>query len=456
MEKFDLIVIGSGSGLDVAIAAAEYGLKVAIIEKGPLGGTCLNRGCIPSKMLIHSADVMECIQRAQLFGVEVNEYKINFKSIVDRVLKEVDFDSQRIERSLERIKNPLLFKEECKFIAYKTLKVGEKIIWANKILIASGSRPKIPNIDGLKESGFITSDEALRLKVQPKALTIIGGGYIAVELAHFFGALGTKINIVQKHSTLIPNEDEELSKRFSEIFSMKYNVHLDSFPINVSKKDGEFKVTIKNMKENQIKVLYSDQLLVAAGRIPNSDMLDVGKTGVKVNDAGNVLTDEFLETSVKGIFALGDVVGRYPFKHNANLEAGYALHNIINYKNKKAVDYNAIPHAIFSSPQIASVGYTEQQLKAKNIHYLVGRASYTDTAMGLAIEDRNGFVKLLIDGHSNTILGCHILGTNASILIHEILVAMRTGSASINSIRQTVHIHPSLSEVVQKAALHIH
>ena len=456
MEKFDLIVIGSGSGLDVAIAAAEYGLKVAIIEKGPLGGTCLNRGCIPSKMLIHSADVMECIQRAQLFGVEVNEYKINFKSIVDRVLKEVDFDSQRIESSLERIENPLLFKEECKFIAYKTLKVGEKIIWANKILIASGSRPKIPNIDGLKESGFITSDEALRLKVQPKALTIIGGGYIAVELAHFFGALGTKINIVQKHSTLIPNEDEELSKRFSEIFSMKYNVHLDSFPINVSKKDGEFKVTIKNMKENQIKVLYSDQLLVAAGRIPNSDMLDVGKTGVKVNDAGNVLTDEFLETSVKGIFALGDVVGRYPFKHNANLEAGYALHNIINYKNKKAVDYNAIPHAIFSSPQIASVGYTEQQLKAKNIHYLVGRASYTDTAMGLAIEDRNGFVKLLIDGHSNTILGCHILGTNASILIHEILVAMRTGSASINSIRQTVHIHPSLSEVVQKAALHIH
>jgi len=456
LEKFDLIVIGSGSGLDVAVAAAEYGLKVAIIEKGPLGGTCLNRGCIPSKMLIHSADVMECIQRAQLFGVEVNEYKINFKSIVDRVLKEVDFDSQRIESSLERIKNPLLFKEECKFIAYKTLKVGEKIIWANKILIASGSRPKIPNIDGLKESGFITSDEALRLKVQPKALTIIGGGYIAVELAHFFGALGTKINIVQKHSTLIPNEDEELSKRFSEIFSMKYNVHLDSFPINVSKKDGEFKVAIKNMKENQIKVLYSDQLLVAAGRIPNSDMLDVGKTGVKVNDTGNVLTDEFLETNVKGIFALGDVVGRYPFKHNANLEAGYALHNIINYKNKKAVDYTAIPHAIFSSPQIASVGYTEQQLKAKNIHYLVGRASYTDTAMGSAIEDRNGFVKLLIDGHSNTILGCHILGTNASILIHEILVAMRTGSASINSIRQTVHIHPSLSEVVQKAALHIH
>ncbi|MGB9615321.1 MAG: dihydrolipoyl dehydrogenase family protein [Fervidobacterium sp.] len=456
MEKFDLIVIGSGSGLDVAVAAAEYGLKVAIIEKGPLGGTCLNRGCIPSKMLIYSADVMECIQRAQPFGIEVNEYKINFKSIVDRVSKEVDFDSQRIESSLERIKNPLLFKEKCKFIAYKTLKVGEKIIWANKILIASGSRPKIPNIDGLKESGFITSDEALRLKVQPKALTIIGGGYIAVELAHFFGALGTKINIVQKHSTLIPNEDEELSKRFSEIFNMKYNVHLDSFPINVSKKDGEFKVTIKNIKENQIKVLYSDQLLVAAGRIPNSDMLDVGKTDVKVNDAGNVLTDEFLETNVKGIFALGDVVGRYPFKHNANLEAGYALHNIINYKNKKAVDYTAIPHAIFSSPQIASVGYTEQQLKAKNIHYLVGRASYTDTAMGSAIEDRNGFVKLLIDGHSNTILGCHILGTNASILIHEILVAMRTGSASINSIRQTVHIHPSLSEVVQKAALYLH
>src|SRR5919202_5341764 len=243
LQKFDLIVIGSGSGLDVANAAYQHGLRVAVIEKGKMGGTCLNRGCIPSKLLIHSADVAETIKSAHLFGLKVEGFSVDFHSIVEHVNGIVDLQSEKIRKSFEGRENPKLFANECKFVGEKIIYVegdgsghhnsndngnDEKaiMITADKILLASGTRPRIPEIDGLKESGYITSDEALRLNKQPKVLTIIGGGYIACELAHFFGTLGTKINIIQRREVLIPQEDEDISKRFTEIFSKKYNVLL--------------------------------------------------------------------------------------------------------------------------------------------------------------------------------------------------------------------------------------
>lgn len=220
MEKFDLIVIGSGSGLDVANAAAETGLKVAIIEKYKLGGTCLNQGCIPSKLLIHSADIIEMIKGADTFGISVKDYSIDFQKIVNRVNKIVDNDANKIKKGLQESKNPRLFLEECKFIGRekKIAISNDDIITADKILIASGTRPFIPKIKGLENIEYMTSNEALRLKQQPKTLTIIGGGYIACELGHFFGSLGTKINIIQRNELLIPNEDTDISTKFRDIF----------------------------------------------------------------------------------------------------------------------------------------------------------------------------------------------------------------------------------------------
>ena len=183
--------------------------------------------------------------------------------------------------------------------------------------------------------------------------------------------------------------------------------------------------------------------------------LDVAKTGVKTDEKGYIITDEYLETNIKDIYSLGDAVGHYLFKHAANLEAEYVLNNLQHPKKKLPVDYKAMPHAIFTSPQIAGVGKTEQELKASEAHYLVGRYSYIDTAMGDAIQDRTGFVKFLVDPHTNEILGCHILGTEASILIHEVLVAMKSGNGSIDNITRTVHIHPALNEVVQRAAFNL-
>jgi mycothione reductase len=460
-EKFDLIVIGSGSGLDVANAAAsQHGLKVAIIEKDKMGGTCLNRGCIPSKLLIHSADVAEVIKNAGIFGIKVDGFSVDFEKIVERVNTITDSHSAAIRKSYENSDNPKLFAKECRFVGKKMIALGgtnvndEVIITAENILIASGTRPKIPKIKGLQESGYITSDESLRLKRQPRTLTFIGGGYITCELAHFYGSLGTEINIIQIEEVLIPKEDKEISHKFTEVFSKKYNVYLGYDVKLVFKDDSNiFHIVAKNKFSGKKLELNSEQLLIAVGRVPNSDSLDIIKTDVKLDENGFILVDQYLETNIKGIFALGDVVGHYQFKHNANNEARYAYHNMLVPDTKKVpVDYTAMPHAIFSSPQVAGVGFTEQQLSIKGIDYQKSIYPYIRTGMGEAIEDRDGFVKFLVSRNDKKILGCHIIGTDASTLIHEVLVAMKAGDGSVQSITKTIHIHPALSEVIARAA----
>lgn len=454
MREFDLIVIGSGSGLDVAVAAANYGKKVAIVERGPLGGTCLNKGCIPSKMLIHSADVMETIRSSSDFGIEINGYSVDFHSIVKRVTDEVDGESKQIEESLKASENPVLFKSDCKFVGDKEVQVDSGTITAEKILIAAGSRPKIPEIDGLASTPFITSEEALRMQAQPKSMIILGGGYIAAEMAHFFGSLGTKIAIVQRKKYLVPGEDEEVSQEFTSAFGKKYDLYTEFEPTSVVYEGGAFSVKIKNVVEKEV-VLNAEALLVAVGRVPNSDTLDLDKTGVRTDTKGYIITDNYLETTMPGIFALGDIVGRYPFKHSANLEAEYALQNILMPDQKVPVDYSAMPHAIFSSPQIAGVGKTEQDLKREGIDYLVSKWRYQDSGMGQAIRDNTGFVKLLLNKKDLAILGCHIMGTDASIMIHEVVVAMKCGNASVFNILNAVHVHPALPEVIKRAASNI-
>jgi mycothione reductase len=467
MQKFDLIVIGGGSGLDVATSAAQHGLAVAVVEKDRMGGTCLNRGCIPSKLLIHSADIIETIKQAAKFGIVISGYTVEFQKIIQRVNDFTDHESDEIRNAFEGVKNPKLFSKECKFIRPKTIKLidnpndndnEQNILAGEKILIAAGTRPRIPSIAGLEETDYITSDQALRLKYQPATLTIIGGGYVACEMAHFFGALGTKINIIQIEDVLLPNEDEDISQNFTQFFSKKYNVFLGYETEYVSKinDNGSKKFYVQAKKKSESLELVSDQLLIAAGRMPNSDTLNLDKTGVEVDDKGNIKTDMYLETNINGIFALGDVVGRYLFKHSANHEAKYAYNNIIHHDNKIPVDYTAMPHAIFTSPQVAGVGFTEQKLKNQNqMQYVKSIYPYINTAMGKAVDDQDGFVKFLVDKGSRKILGCHIIGEQASILIHEVLVAMMSDdnhSGTIDSIARTIHVHPALSEVVVRAA----
>ncbi len=445
MQKFDLIVIGAGSGLDVAAAAASRGMNVAIVEEGPMGGTCLNRGCIPTKILIHSADVVRTIKEAGRFGIDVKGYSVDFGKVMARS-RTVDAEAAQIEANLRKITNVTLFRERGEFIGPNSLKVGSSEISAEKIVIAAGTRPSVPPIEGLGNVPYMTSDEALRVEKLPEKLIIIGGGYIACELAHFFGSMGSKIQILQRNVKLLPDEDGEISQKFTELFSKQYPVKLGFAVKKAEKKDG--KIIVYGADGTSYE---GTDLLIATGRVPNSDILHVGKAGIRVNKHGYIETDEYMETNVPGVWALGDIAGKYLFKHSANLEAEYVTIALLTPGHKHKVDYTAMPHAVFSHPQVAGVGATEEELKEKGIDFLVGKYMYEGTGMGEALAEKDGYVKFLVD-YEGKILGCHIIGPEASTLLHEVLVAMKAGSGTVNDIVNTVHIHPALSEVVQRGA----
>lgn len=448
MPNFDLIVIGSGSGLEISSEAAEMGLSVAVVENGPFGGTCLNRGCIPSKMLIHCADVMETIQRSEIFGIKAKVESVDWKAIIRRVYDEIDADAQSIEDGNRESPNISVYKGTGRFVGEKTLEVNGERISAETVLIAAGTRPSIPDIPGLQEVPHITSDEALRLSEQPKRLAIIGGGYIAAEMAHFFGALGTEVTIIHRRPLLLREEDQQVAKKFTEVFQRKFKMLLSAETTRVSQNNAGINLDVS--VNGGVEKVTADTLLFATGRIPNTDLLDVQATGVEFDQRGFIETDEYLETGVPGIWALGDIVGEYLLKHSANLEAAYAANNMFNPDDKVPVDYHAMPHAIFSSPQVAWVGVTEEEAKEQELDYTSATYDYFDTAYGSSIDDRDGFVKVLAHPHTREILGCHIIGSEASILIQEAVNAMRA-RLSVDFLTQSIYVHPALPEVVQRA-----
>ncbi len=444
MKKFDVLVVGSGAGLEVASFAAEKGLSVAIVEEGPLGGTCLNRGCIPSKMLIHSADVVETIKSSEKFGVKSKIENIDFSSIVKRVSEVVDTDSAGIEKSIRESGNPTLYKMRGRFIGPKQMQVGSEQIEADKVFIVGGTRPSIPPLPGLDSTPYLDSTKALRLEKQPEHLVVIGGGYIAAELAHFFGSLGTKVTILVRGNAMLSNEDEEIAAWFTKEFSKKHKILFNVEAEAVSYQNDKFLIKLKGDGGK----LETDQLLVATGRTPNTDILDVKRSGVEVDDKGYIKVNEYLETNVSGIWAFGDIIGILPFRHTANDQVGFAIRNAFTDK-KVPMDYFAIGHAVFSSPQVGRVGKTEQELKKEGTAYKVGRAELKDTGMGGALQE-NGLAKVLTDESGEKILGVHIVGHQASILIHEAIVAMKS-NGTVKAITNSVYIHPALPEWLQRA-----
>ncbi|MDY6789426.1 MAG: dihydrolipoyl dehydrogenase [Candidatus Nanohaloarchaea archaeon] len=448
MEEFDCIVLGAGSGLTVASQYANRGKQVAVVEPGPMGGTCLNRGCIPSKMLIHHADVAKTIKESEKFHIDSSFEGLDFSAITSEVSETVDEDAESIERGIKKSDNHTLYKTEGKFVDNKVIEVDEEKITADQIVIAAGTRPMVPPIEGLDEVDYITSKEALRLEEQPEELVIIGGGYIATELAHFYGSLGTDISIIEMGDSLVGREDREVSEKFTEMFSEKYDVNLGLKASKVEEEQDKIKVTAED-KEGNTKEFSGDELLVAAGRVPNTDNLKLEEnTDIETDERGFVETDRTLETGVEGVYALGDIAGNWAFKHSANLEAEYVVRNAL-FDQEKEPDYTAMPHAIFSDPEVSGVGKTEQELEEEGAEYSVGKYPYKKTGRGMALKEE-GFVKVLADPDGN-ILGCHIIGPHASSILHEVLVAMRHGSGKISDIKNTIHIHPALNEVVERA-----
>ena len=448
MKTFDIMVIGSGSGLEISAEAEERGLSVAVVEPGPFGGTCLNRGCIPSKMLIHCADVMETIKKADQFGIKASVESVDWPFIIRRVFDEIDREAQGIEEGNRHAANITVYKGSGRFVGEKILEVNGERIKAETVVVAAGTRPSIPEVPGLHDVPYVTSDEVMRLSEQPRRLIIVGSGYIAAEMAHFFGSLGTDVTIVHLRPMLLREEDEQVAARFTEVYQRKYTLLLNTQVSRAYLKGDSIALDIT--ADGGSGSIEADALLLATGRIPNTDQLEVGNTGLEVDERGFIKTNGYLETGISGIWALGDIVGKYLLKHSANLEASYVAQNIFNPDRRVAVDYHAMPHAIFASPQVAGVGLTEQEARERSIHYIAATYDYSNTAYGSSINDRDGFVKVLAHPHSGGILGCHIIGSEASILIQEVVNAMRL-KLTTYAITQSIYVHPALPEVVQRA-----
>ncbi len=449
-DHYDLIVVGSGAGNSVAVSLAQAGWKVALIEQGPIGGTCLNRGCIPSKIIIHSAEVVETIKSAEKFGIRAHIDSINFEAVIKRASQHVDEESHNMEQGLENWDKIDLVQGAAHFVGPKNIRVGGREIRAGKILIAAGARPTIPPIEGLESVEYLTSTEALRLTKQPKSMIIIGGGYIAAELGFFYAALGTQVTIVGLDKLMIAREDADVAELFTKKFGRYAKLLLGHKVTKIHQdRDSHKLVHVASDSGHQVK-LKAEALLVAVGIRPNSDTLEVEKAGIKIDQRGYIETNQFLETNIEGVWALGDIIGKAPFRHGANWEANHVIHNLSS-KHRHGVDYSVMPHAIFSSPQVAGVGLTELQAREQKIDYQVRRRDYGQIAMGKTLEQHDGFAKFIIDKKHDKIIGAHIIGPHASILIHEVVVAMKSAGGKVSAIRDAIHIHPALSELIDRA-----
>ena len=451
-KHYDVIVIGSGGGSKITRPAAALGYKVAIIENGFLGGTCLNHGCIPSKMVIHPADMLAEFDEAYRFEFsDISKPKIKFEELITRVTTSITKDSNSIKPLYDNIDNITLYQESASFLDTHTLKVGKHTLTSDKIFIVAGARAHIPNIPGLKGTPYFTYKEALRNTTLPKKMIIVGGGYIAVELGYFYGMMGCEVSFLVRNR-MIKNEDHEVIDAFEKEFSKRFAVHFKSKPLSVNYENNTFTVDIDS--NGNRKQLQADALFIATGVTPNTDTLNVHKAGINVDEKGFIPVNNKFETNCKHIWAFGDIIGEHLFRHAANYQGEYLFNHV--FKNQVApIKYPPMPHAIFTNPQVAGVGPTENELKEKNIDYVVGKNDYNQSAMGMALLSNHGFAKLLFDKQTHQLLAAHIIGKEASNMIHMAIAYIKM-KATLEDMLDTIYIHPALPEIVRNAVRKAH
>jgi len=455
MEEYDIIAIGTGSAMNIisAVSNSNPELKIAVIDKDEPGGICLTKGCIPTKILLYPAEVIRTIQRAKIFGVDVNIKKIDFKFVMERMREIIGEDMRNIKEGLSQTPDLDYYHETAEFIDNYTLQVGDKKIKGKQILLCTGSKPTIPNIEGLDKIDYHTSDSILQISDLPGSICIVGGGYIAAEYGHFFSAMGSNVSIIGRNPQFLPQEEPEVSALAKKELGKHMMVYTDSEVREVEKEsDGRVKITAVNRETNEKVEVVADELFIAAGRSSNADILHPEKSGVSTDEDGWILTNAKMETSKKNIYAFGDANGKYLFKHAANYESQVAYYNAIHNRGYEA-SYHAIPSAVFTDPEIASVGMGEKEAidEFGKEEVLVGFQRYQDTAKGIAMALKDFFVKIIVKKESMEILGAHIIGPFASVLIQEIINLMYTPERSAVPIFQGMHIHPALNEVVERA-----
>ncbi|MFW9924502.1 MAG: dihydrolipoyl dehydrogenase [Candidatus Thorarchaeota archaeon] len=456
MKEYDIIAIGTGSAMNIITGVMDNNpdMKIAVIDKDEPGGICLTKGCIPTKILLYPAEIIRTVQQAKKFGIDADIKKIDFKQIMNRMRDIIGHDMQNIKQGLSSAKELDFYNATAEFIDDYTLQVGNEKIKGKTILLCTGSKPTIPKIDGLDKVDYHTSDSILYIKDLPEIITIIGGGYIAAEYGHFFSSMGAKVIILGRNKQFLPQEEPEVSALAKKELSKHMTIYTNHEVKKVEKlKDGKIKTIAINRETKKEFEVISSEILVATGRSSLSDILHPEKSGIKTDKNGWIIVNEFLETTKSNIWAFGDAIGKYLFKHAANYESQIVYYNAI-LKKETPVDFHAIPHAVFTDPEVAGVGLGEKQAIEKfgKDNVIIGFQRFQDTAKGLAMDVEDFFVKIIVERESMDIVGAHIIGPFASVLIQEIINIMYTDERSVFTLMRSMHIHPALNEVVERAA----
>ncbi len=455
MKTYDLIVIGTGSAMNVvdAMLRSRPNMKIAVIDKDEPGGICLTRGCIPSKILLYPAELVRLIEKGRELGVSCNEIRVDFRAIMERMRSLIGKDISQIKYALENSENIDYYRDIAEFVAPYTIKVAGEVITSKTIFLCTGSKPIIPRIEGIEKIGYLTSDTILALNDLPKSIAIVGGGYIAAEYGHFLSSMGSQVTIIGRNAQFLHDEEPEIARvvqrELGKHIKIITNHEVTKAELNGSKK----LLTAKDRSNGNTISIEADEILIAAGRGPLNDILHPERAKIETDSEGWIKVNEYLETSQPGIWAIGDADGKYLFKHVANYESEVLYYNAV-LKRRVKVDYRAVPHAVFTHPEVAAVGMKEAEAISRygKENILIGFYKYEDTAKGEAMAAKDYFVKIIVKADDYTILGAHIVGNDASVLIHDIIVAMYSHEGSIMPIMDSMFIHPALNEVVQRAA----
>ena len=457
-DKFQAVVIGGGPGGYVcAIRLAQLGLKTACVEsRGSLGGTCLNVGCIPSKSLLNLSEEFHKVKNLSNKGIEVGEVKLNLDKMMKSKEKAVTVLTKGVEFLLKKNKVTYYkgvgsFKSKNE-ISIKGTDNNETLIFSEKVIIATGSVPvALPGIS-FDEKIIVSSTGVLKLDKVPKKLMVVGGGYIGLEMGSVWSRLGSEVHVVEFLDHITPGMDKEISNEFMKILKKQgIKFHMQHKVEKITKKNSSATVLTMD-KDGNTKDFDCDVVLVSVGRKPNTEGLNLEKIGLNLDDKNRIQTDKNFKTNLENIYAIGDVITGPMLAHKAEDEGIAVAENIAGQSGH--VNYDTIPGVIYTTPEVASIGKTEEQLKESNIKYKIGKFSFMANSRAKAIDDTEGFVKILADEKTDKVLGAHLIGPHAGELIAEIGVAMEFGASS-EDIARTCHAHPTFSEAVKEAALSV-
>ncbi len=449
-KKVDLAVLGGGpAGYVASIRASKIGLKTAVIEKDYPGGVCLNCGCIPTKTLYHTALVLDEVKKAKNFGIDVSLPRLNFEKAMARKNEIIKMQRKALEFYFKK-NNIELIKGIGKIVSASSIEIRNSgsqniSVEAKNIIIATGSSAANVEPFDLSEDGIVDNAGMLSVKEIPQSLLIIGGGVVGCEFANIFSSFGTKVTIVEILPGILSTEDEEVSKIIYKVFRQKgIDIFTNSRIEEVKKSGKEFRCIISGGSE-----INADKVLISVGRKPNSTGIGLEETGIEVDRKGYIKVDSHLKTNVDNVYAAGDVIGKLQLAHVASEEGKIAVENIAG--RVKEMSYDVIPWAVFTAPEIGTVGLNEKQAKEKNIKVCTGVFPFSSSGKAYITGETEGFIKIVTSSETGEILGAQMIGPRASDLVHEVAVAMK-GEMLIDDLASTVHTHPTLSEAVMEAA----